>query len=93
MKDNNLSVEQLGQVTGGNAQEYEELKAFINKIDPEYEVDGLKSVMLWISNNSGIEFDTIATSMQGPNYFILDNNKRITQSELMAMLREKFPDC
>ena len=93
MKDNNLSVEQLGQVTGGNAQEYEELKAFINKIDPKYEVDGLKSVMLWISNNSGIEFDTIATSMKGPNFFILDNNKRITQSELMAMLREKFPDC
>ena len=87
-----LNLEDLENVTGGSDSQTKELKAFIRKHDPDYEVDDDIDVMRWLYKYSGLSWSSISITPAVPNQYVLSNGKHLSQDELLAKLSERYPD-
>ena len=88
---NRVELDNLENVSGGFAQETNELKAFIKKHDPDYVVNSERDVLLWLHKKSGIKFSyPYATDENRLNIFRLSDGTTIYHETLMAMLKERF---
>ena len=92
-KRKKLREDQLETVSGGTSEEFYELKAFIDEHDPDAPTSDEIDVMRWLRTKSGIKFEYLYVN-RGDNYnnFTLLGGRKIGNGELMAMLRENFPD-
>lgn len=89
-----LNEQELVYVNGGTAEEYAELKGFIKAHDPGAVIHNEFDIMDWLVTKTGIRFSYLKVdSGDDYNEFQLKGSyNRIDNDELMAMLRERFPD-
>ena len=89
----NLKDKQLSEVSGGTIAEYRELKAFINKHDPDYRIYNEFDIIHWIGERGGIPLKSAEMNDNWDYSFVLqENNKTVGAAELLNMLKERFPD-
>ena len=97
MEENKKTMEEehLEEVSGGNYDEYKELRDFIKKHDPDWTVHNIFDVFRWLGKESGIAFKSMNDGSYisgGHTVFTLSDGRVIYQEELMEMLKEKYPD-
>ena len=95
MNKNNkeLDQEQLKEISGGDFDECVELKDFIGIHDPMYPINKTLDIVNWLKEKSGLQIKKISTfTGKKHNYYTLSDGMMITQTELMTLLKEKFPE-
>lgn len=92
MTDNNISQQDLKNVSGGNPAQMKELKEFIQRHDPNYKIWNNFDISKWLMEKSGISFKGISAGDYWCNEYELSDGRDLSHEELMKMLRDRFPD-
>lgn len=92
MDGKNLDQQDLEHVSGGYAEETNELRDFISTHDPAFTIRSETDIRRWLLTRSGIGFKGTSVNSDWYNNYLLSDSSVLSHEELMGMLKDRFPD-
>ncbi len=86
MTNSELKHEDLEKIAGGWKKDADELRAFINKYDPNFAIRNDGDIIIWLVNSAGVNVRKASLNDEWYNEYRLGNGETISHSQLMELL-------